>query len=676
VCGIAGLVEGADVVVDTALLARQARSLAHRGPDGRGTWRGAGRLAHVGLAHARLSVLDPAGGAQPMLSLARSGQSSGFGDALDVDVALVFNGQIYNHRALRAGLVAQGARFSSSHSDTEVLLELLRACFAAGGDVADVCARLSGMFAFAAVDVGRRRLVLARDAMGKKPLYVAGARFFDRPRLAFASELAALEVLDHRRAQLSYDAVARYFAFDFVPDPDCVWDGAAKLPPGHVVDVDLDDPSSWSDAVARARPFRLPTFRAVSVPPSFAGRVAQLRDVADAAVATRLVADVPVGVFLSGGVDSSFVAALAARHTPQLKTFAIGFTEKSFDESAWARLVARHIGSEHHEQLVDDDAVLEAIPLLAAQLSEPFADHSVVPTWLLSRFARERVTVALGGDGGDELFLGYGTFLVDDLRRRSHVPPAVWARVAHALRPWAGRLPTSHADFSLDFKVQRALDGVGEDRPLRRHQLFLTGATDERLRALFSPDARARLGSGDLLAPLDALEATARRCGARDDVDVATWGYLRTYLAAGVLQKVDRATMQAGLEARAPLLDNAMVDLALALAVDDKLTGPPWARSGKHVLKEAARGLVPDAILERRKKGFGMPVAAWLNGALRPLVDELLSPASVHSDGLLDPQLVTRLVREHREKRANHRKILWTMLMWMLWRRRPQTTPR
>jgi asparagine synthase (glutamine-hydrolysing) len=658
-CGLAGLVERPDAVVDGAALTAQAAALSHRGPDGQGTWRGSGSLAHAGLAHARLSVLDPQGGRQPMLDAPESPR-----------IALVFNGQIYNHKALRSSLESRGARFFSSHSDTEVLLQLLLDAWSRGVDDAEACARLSGMFAFAAIDVSRRRLVLARDPAGKKPLYIAGPRFFRTARLAFASELAGLEVLGGRRDELDLAAVARYFAFDFVPDPDCIWAGAAKLPPGHVVAFDLDDPTGWSDLVARARPFRLPRFGTVPVPSTFPERAALLRSTAETAVATRLAADVPVGVFLSGGIDSSFVAALAARHARRLETFAIGFTEPSFDESVHARSVAKHIGSIHHEQIVDDRAVVDAIPVIGAQLAEPFADHSIVPTWLLSRFARQRVTVALGGDGGDELFLGYGTFLVDDLRRRVPMPAAAWRALAKGLGPWAERLPVSHADFSLDFKVQRTIDGVGEARPLRRHQRFLTGADDGRLRALFAPAVRDALPTGDLLGGLDVLERAARACGARDEVDVVVWGYLRTYLAAGVLQKVDRATMLVGLEARAPLLDDAVVALALSLPTRDKIGGPPWHRTGKRILKAAARGLVPEAILQRGKKGFGMPVASWLNGALAPLVDELLGPRAVALDGVLDPEVVGRLVEEHRQRRANHRKLLWAMLLWMLWRRR------
>ncbi|MDP2339517.1 MAG: asparagine synthase (glutamine-hydrolyzing) [Deltaproteobacteria bacterium] len=653
-CGIAGVIEAPGDVVDAADLRRMARALAHRGPDGQGAWRGPGGLAHVGLAHRRLSILDVAGGAQPMVN-----------DSDDERMALVFNGQIYNHEELRHSLEARGHVFRSDHSDTETLL---RGLMEHG---TQLCPRLSGMFAFAAVDVVRRRLILARDPMGKKPLTIAGPRFFGgRPRLAFASELAALEVLPDRSRDVDANAAARFFAFDFVPDPDSIWRGAWKLPPGHTVEFDLEDPESWDRA--RSEPYRPLRFAGVAVPTNFETRVDILREAIDDAVARRLLhADVPVGVFLSGGLDSSLVAALAARHTSKLETFSIGFREKSYDESGHARTVARHIGSRHHEQILDERALLDVVPLLGEHLSEPFADHSVVPTYLLARFARERVTVALGGDGGDELFLGYPTFLVESMRPAAVDGLPFFGAATGLLMRAAKALPVSHSDFSLDFKLQRTLDGLREPRPLRRHQLFLTGATDARLRALLSPDVRSHLDPRDLLRPLDDLEREAKERGARDVFDVVTWGYLQTYLAAGVLQKVDRATMAVGLEARAPLLDRKVVDLALSLSVGDKIRG----RSSKHILKQVASGLVPEEIRSRPKKGFGMPVASWLNGALKPLVDELLSERSVAADGFLDPRVVTTLVREHRDHRANHRKLLWSMLMWMQWRRRAANVP-
>lgn len=648
-CGIAGLIQAPGDVVAAGTLVRMGNRLRHRGPDAGDIWQGPQELSHVGLSHRRLSILDHAGGQQPMAS-----HESG--------VVVVFNGQIYNHRALRAELVALGHRFASDHSDTEVLVHGLRAWGAS------LCSRLSGMFAFAALDLRARTLLLARDRMGKKPLYVATPAFFDdgRPRVAFASELTALERLPRARREIDVAALARFVGFDFVPDPDCIYRGAFKVLPGHALEVALDAPGSWSALSARMTPFRTLAFDRATLPPSRAARVELLRERIDRAVATRLQADVPVGVFLSGGIDSSLVASVAARHA-RIETFSIAFRERSFDESAWARSMAQHIGSSHHEQVLDEGTLLDLLPSLASHLSEPFGDHSIIPTHLLARFARERVTVALGGDGGDELFLGYPTFLVEALRPRllDRLARPLSLGTALALRA-ARHLPVSHDDFAPDFKLQRTLDGLAEPRPLRRHQLFLTGATDERLRALLTREARARLDGADLLAPLDAIEQAAWDSGARDAFDVLQVGYARTYLAAGVLQKVDRAAMAASLEVRAPLLDNDVVDLALALPSRDKLR----RLRTKAILKGAARGLVPDAIIDRKKKGFGVPVASWLSGPLRPLVEELLAPAALRDDGLLEPGPVSQLVREHLERRANHRKVLWSLLMFQLWRRR------
>lgn len=648
-CGIAGLIEAPGTQVADDVLTDMGHRLSHRGPDAGATWRGPGTLHHVGLSHRRLSILDHEGGRQPMVS-----SSS--------DIAVVFNGQIYNHLKLRAELIASGHAFLSDHSDTEVLVHGARAWGAS------MCQRLSGMFAFAAVDLRTHTLLLARDPMGKKPLYVATPEFFDdhKPRVAFASELAALESLPHARREIDVSALARYLGFDFVPDPDCIYRGVFKLPAGHLLQIPLDAPDTWGALRSRAVAYRELSFTRATLPPFHHERVALLRGKLEEAVATRMVADVPVGIFLSGGIDSSLVAALASRHA-RVETFSIAFRERSFDESPWARAVAQHIGSNHNEELLDERGLLETLPGLAHHLSEPFGDHSVLPTAVLSRFARQRVTVALGGDGGDELFLGYPTFLVEALRPSLMDRLSGPLRIATALGLRAARsLPVRHDDFSFDFKLQRTLDGWAEPRPLRRHQLFLTGATDARLRALLSREARARLTHDDLLAPLDALEDTAQRAGARDVFDLLQVGYARTYLAAGVLQKVDRAAMAASLEVRAPFLDDAVVDFAFALPSGDKLRG---GRT-KAMLKDAARGLIPNDVIHRKKKGFGIPAASWLAGPLRPLLHELLSPQALRDDGLIDPVHVDTLVREHVERRANHRKALWSLLMFQLWRRR------
>lgn len=654
-CGIAGLLQAPGTFVNEASLRAMGDALAHRGPDDARVWCGAGRFGHVGLSHRRLAVLDPRGGAQPM----RSGRGN---------VTVAFNGQLYDHLKMRRDLERRGHAFHSDHSDTETLANAL----AEWGPAA--CVGFTGMFAFAAVDEERDLLLLARDPMGKKPLYVATPAFFDgAPRLAFASELSALEGLPGARRTVDVRALAHYFAFDFVPDPESIYQGVLKLPPGTQLALPLRDPEAWRDPLARAESFRPLSFSRVTPAAARDLRVVELRRALSAAVEKRLVADVPVGVFLSGGIDSSLVAALAAQATRQLQTFSIAFGERSYDESAWARRVAAHLGTHHHEQLLDERALLDVLPAVGAHLSEPFADHSILPTFLLSRFARTRVTVALGGDGGDELFLGYPTFLAEALR------PRLLDRLAGPLSPLvrgaqrvAGLLPVSHDDLSLDFKVQRTLDGMAEARPLRRHQRFLTGASDARLRALLSPAAREGLGPADLLAPLDALEEEAARAGARDVFDVLQVGYARTYLAAGVLQKVDRASMAVSLEVRAPLLDAAVVDLALALPSSDKLVRPGTTKA---ILKDVATGLLPDDVIHRRKKGFGAPIASWLCGPLAPLLRELLDPAALAAEGLLDGAVVQRLLDEHLARRANHKKALWQLLMWRLWRTRPGSRP-
>lgn len=628
-----------------------ATALSHRGPDAAGVFVGDDDEERVGFAHRRLSILDHEGGAQPMTSE-------------DGRVTVVFNGQIYNHAELRRALEDKGHRFRSDHSDTEVLVHGYRE-WGAG-----LCERLNGMFAFCVVDTSERTLLLARDPMGQKPLYVATRAFFDdsfggpRPRLAFSSELSALASLPGARRDISPLAFARYLSFDFVPDPDCVYDGVFKVPPGCQLSLSLDDDSDVS--AAHCAPYWDLGFGRTQLPENEAERSRLLVRTLDDAVKLRMVADVPVGMFLSGGIDSSLVAALAARHTDQLETFSVAFKERSFDESSHARKVAQHLGTQHHEELLDADAMRDVLPTIADHLAEPFADHSVVPTYLLSRFARSRVTVALGGDGGDELFLGYPTFLAERLR-----PPALdlggalLERSAGMLLRAARRLPVSHDNLSLDFKLRQALLGLAEPRPLRRHQLFLTGMAPHLLSPLLAPDVREAL-SQQAFEGLDLLEDQARAAGARDVWDVLTYGYAKTYMGAGVLQKVDRASMAVSLEVRAPMMDKRFVDLALSFRGRDKLKH----LTTKAALKRAARGLIPDDIIDRPKKGFGMPVASWFAGPLRGLLEDVLSSSSVASDGLLDPKAVRKLLDEHTSRRQNHRKSLWALFMFTWWRTR------
>jgi asparagine synthase (glutamine-hydrolysing) len=619
VCGIAGVVSAAQTP-DTGVLTRMARALTHRGPDDEGTFVDGA----CGLAFRRLSIIDLAGGHQPM----RVGPAS-----------VVFNGELYNFRALRTELELRGDRFVSK-SDTEVLL---RAYLAWGESFVE---RIDGMFAFALWDARSRTLLCARDRFGKKPFYYwrAGGE------LVFGSEVKAL--LEHPDVPRELDPVAlrRYLAFEYVPTPDCIFKGLRKLREGHVL--------TFRDRALTERPYyRMPRGDGAVGISTLSGRgvdepAQELLGELQSAVDRRLISDVPLGVFLSGGIDSSAVAALAARTAGRIKTFSISFAEGSFDESPYARLVAQKLGTEHHEARLSVQHALELIPRLAEQLDEPFADPSYVPTYLLSRFAREHVTVALGGDGADELFAGYDTFL-------AHLP-GLWAarlpRPLHsALELAAARLPTGQGYMSADFRVRTFLQGVRQPAAFR-HQAWIGAMTPDRVRALLPGPV------DDIYAPIEQLREERTEQG----LDWVTRYYLSFYLRDDILVKVDRASMAASLEVRSPFLDTRVVELALRLPWLLKLRG----LSRKWVLKRALRGVLPDEVLDRKKHGFAIPVTQWLMGPLRPLLMDLLGDDAVRRAGVFEPREVRRLLDEHLSGVRDHRKPLWTLLQFELWRQR------
>ena len=625
-CGITGIALPRGERPDEATLRAMTDTLAHRGPDGDGVWLAEG----CGLGHRRLAIVDlsPAG-AQPMLT--REG-----------DAAIAFNGEVYDFDAARHALESVGETFRSK-SDTEVLLLSLRR----EGPAA--LARLHGMFAFGFWDVRSRELLLARDRFGKKPLYYAplgGERAPDG--VVFASELRALLAHPRVRAERAVDpaAVAQYLVHEAVPAPRSILANVRKLPAGSL--------ARWSERDGlRVERWYAPPFgmRLTGDHHELAG---ELRRRVERAVERRLVADVPVGVFLSGGLDSSFLAACAVETHPRVKTFSIGFEDPSFDESEHALSVARHLGTDHHAETLSPAALVDLVAPTLDRMDEPHADSSILPTTLLARLARRHVTVALGGDGGDETLAGYPTFVADDaLRLVPEHPSAAWL---------AGRLarvaPASDANFSLGFKLRQMSHGLAS-RGAERHARWLAAVDPDALGPLLGPALRPGLARA-----LDAARDAAR--DARSDFDAATAFYLGVYLAEGVLQKVDRATMSVSLEARAPLLDTEVVEFCLALAPEHKL------RRGvtKRIMRTALRGMVPAPILDRPKKGFGAPVGAWLRGPLRAMVGDLLSPASLRRGGWFDPAPVGRLVDEHLAGRHDHRKALYSLLVLQHWRAR------
>ena len=628
-CGIAGFVNGGGRPADRAILARMTATLAHRGPDGDGLFVD----GPVALGHRRLSIIDIAGGAQPMSNE-------------DGNVWVTYNGELYNEdgpSGLRAGLLKKGHVYKTA-SDTETLVHLYEELGAGDEASGGFAEPLDGMFALALWDATRRRLVLARDRMGQKPLFYA-----ETPGggLVFGSEPKALLAHPDVPRRLDPAGLTRYLFYEYLPAPHSIWDGLKKLPPGHVL--------VWEDGTSALHRYWSPRwFDPRQAPPPFEEAAEQYWAEFVKAVGMHLRADVPVGVFLSGGLDSSSVARAVCEVRPPgtVRTFSIGFEDQSFDESAHARSVARFLGTDHHEKTFSAATVYELLPEVAGWLDEPFGDASVLPTHLLSRFARESVTVVLGGDGADELLAGYPTFAAERAAGAyRRLPGPARALVAAAV----GRLPVDHANLSLDFKLKQFLRGACEP-PAVAHQRWLGSFSGPEIDALLVP------GLGfDVEA-----EHLARAFGLSHGGDALSRSlalYQDTYLPEDILAKVDRASMACGLEVRAPFLDARLVDFVEALPSNYKYGN---GRT-KRLLKRAASGRLPATTLRRAKKGFGIPVARWLRGPLAPVLDRLLAPDLLARQGLFRPEEVARRVAEHRAGVRDHRKPLWTLLMFQLW---------
>jgi asparagine synthase (glutamine-hydrolysing) len=606
-CGIAGFVgEG-----DRADLERMTRRLAHRGPDAEGFYLEDSVGLHLG--HRRLSIIDLAGGAQPMMGT-------------DGRCVVVFNGEIYNHLELRADLEAQGHVFQSHHSDTEVLLNGYRAW----GE--EIVHRLNGMWAFALWDGWRKRLFLSRDRFGKKPLF-----WFRRAgTFAFASELTAL--LEHERSPrtVSRRALQKFFAYALIPAPYSLIEGVWKLPAGHNLIVEL----GREPLLKRYWRFEIEPDESMSRRPHQA-LAEELLELLDRAVKRRLMADVPLGVFLSGGIDSTAVAALAARHVgaERLRTFSIGFDEPSFDESAHARRAAAFLGTNHQSETLGLDKACDVLPGILERLDEPQGDNSLLPTWLLSRFTRRQVTVALGGDGGDELFAGYDTFR--GLRKMEWYARLVPQSMHEGLRALAARLPVSHANLSFDFKIKRGMRGASHPPP-HWNPVWLGALEPNEIARLFDEEVDAE----DLYS--EAVEVWDS-CRQPDLVDRTLQFYTELYLQDGILAKVDRASMMHGLEVRSPFLDLEVASFARKLPYSLKIRGGIT----KYILKKALERLLPLDIVYRRKKGFGTPVGTWFRS------------------GRVAPQGNGRFLEErlsaHRSDEADERLYLWCQLCYGKW---------
>ncbi len=618
-CGITGLIHFDAKSIKDGIIESMNRAISHRGPDDEGYYKAPG----VALGHRRLSIIDLSGGHQPMTTP-------------DARYTIVFNGEIYNYRELKKEIENDGHVFLT-HSDTEVLLQL----FVREG--LECVKKLNGMFAFAVWDARERVLHAARDRMGKKPFY-----YWAFPGgIAFASELKAIIKHPDFNKRISREALWHYFQYEYVPAPYSIFEGIKKLPQAHTI--------SMSIAGVSIKPYwDIPLGSKLGL--SEDELCEKLVGILDRSVERRLMSDVPLGVFLSGGIDSSAVVAMMARHREgrNIKTFSIGFEEQSYDETPYADLIAKTFVTDHRKETLSAKRMLEILPDVLNSLDEPFADYSILPTYLLSAFTRKHVTVALGGDGGDELFAGYPTFLAD--RYADYLKP-------QSLIPWfekmASLLPASDKDMSFEFKLKQFLYGASSD-PVLRNQVWLGAFKQQELMSLFSGDVR------HLPDPLDLVRQKLLSRHNESRGDQIGYFYQKFYLCDDILVKTDRASMANSLEVRAPFLDTEMVEFAAQVPFEFKLKG----KETKYLLKKALQGIVPDDILYRPKKGFGIPLAAWLKKDLKAEVERVLEPNKIGREGLFNPKEVSRIVAEHMAGKRNNRKQIFTLLMFEWWRER------
>jgi asparagine synthase (glutamine-hydrolysing) len=639
-CGIAGLAwTDAGRPPNDGDLAAMTAQITHRGPDDDG----AHRDENAALGFRRLAIVDLAGGHQPLSNE-------------DGTVWVVFNGEIYNFPELRHRLEARGHSLRST-GDTEVLVHLYE------DEGENFFPLLRGMFALAVWDARLRKLVIGRDRLGQKPLVYR----MDDEGLAFASELKSLLALPESRFPRRVDPVAldQYLALGYVPHPRTIFEGVHKLPPAHY--------AVWQNGRLDVRRYWEPGWN-LERPGAPGEDVERLRSLLADAVKEQMVSDVPLGAFLSGGVDSTIVVGLmqAASNRP-VKTFSIGFDDPAFDEREFARLAAQRLGAEHHEFVVKPDA-REFLPAIAWHFDEPFADSSAVPTWYVARETRREVTVALTGDAGDELFGGYDRYrAVALVERLARVPAPVRGAVGAVI---ARALPASARPKSRARRLRRLLEAVGEGREAR--YLRWVGLFDAPAReALYSGEwssslgaARAGVGDAD---PLDVVARGFEAAALRDPVSRAAASDLLAYLPCDLLVKVDVASMANSLECRAPFLDHRVVELAVALPAARKI-GPRGGGS-KVVLKDAFPEFLPPPLRDRRKMGFGVPIDRWFREELRGELRETLLDPIATGRGVFRPEAVAALIDDHVSARADHAPKLWALLMLELWFRRHVDAP-
>ena len=625
-CGIYGYLSPTGTI-DPTILRRMGHPLKHRGPDDEGEVILDSSEVSVGLGHKRLSIIDlsPAG-KQPMANE-------------DETIWITFNGEIYNFREIRKELEGKGHKFRS-HSDTEVIVHLYE-------ELGTKCLeRLNGMFAFALWDAKQKSLFLARDRTGKKPLHYC----VHRGHFLFASEIKAL--LQHPLVSREIDlkSLNKYLAYEYVPAPNSIFKAIKKLEPGYCL-------LFRGGAAVTSQYWDIPMEDYPISDRTEAQYIDELKELLERAVTARLeAADVPVGLFVSGGLDSGVVAAIARKAKENLQCFSIGFEEASFDESRYAQQVARSLGIKHHLKVFRAQEMLHMVERLPEILDEPLADPSILPLYLLSQFAAEHMKVVLSGDGGDELFAGYQTYQAHKLVTFYDALPGF---VKESVKAFAFRLPVSHKYLSLDFKIKQFLKGVGVSSEVRFF-LWRGAFSNVERHALLRPEVRRELQNENAY---EEIYRYVRKSGLTKELERILYLSMKLYLQDNNLVTVDRASMANGLEVRSPLLDRDVVDFVCRLPMEYKLNG----LKTKYILKKVAEELLPRNVVYRKKKGFGVPLAKWLTGELREFMLDYLSQERIERQGIFHYPCVSQLIDEQLTMKKDNRELLWTLLVFQTW---------
>lgn len=617
-CGICGILfDDKSQRVDHKILSAMNQTMVHRGPDDEGIYiKGA-----CGIAMRRLSIIDIEGGHQPLSN--RNGS-----------IHAVCNGEIYNYEELKEDLESRGHIFKT-RSDAEVIPHLYEEYGS------DFISKLNGMFGLAVWDERKRRLILARDRMGQKPLYYTKQNGV----LLFASELKAILKYPGIKKEIDPVSLSKYLAYEYIPAPRSIIKGINKLEPGHMLiwqNQDISLKQYWD----------IPTDRILSIGVEEASNT--LKDLLKKSVKRHLISDVPLGIFLSGGIDSSTITYMATKLLPQnqVKTFSMAFGEKSFDESSYARRVANHFGTKHFENTCTPEDLLSLLPKVKHFLDEPIGDASIIPTYALSKFTREHVKVALGGDGGDELFAGYPTFEADKLVRFYQFIPKFMQR--GLVEPLARTIPVSDADISLDFKIKQFVKGASIPNEAK-HFIWMGSFSPEEQKKILVETIKEET--------FDDVFRHLNKTKKADPGNDLLYLYKKLYLSEDILVKVDRASMACSLEIRAPFLDHHVVEFVSRLPYKMKLNGFTM----KYILKRAMKDLLPSGIANRPKKGFGIPIAKWIKGPLKEMTLDLLNPDRIKRGGIFDANEVSKLLKDHLDSKVDNRKKLWTLIIFELW---------